>query len=175
MKMCYIDMFIYAESGNFFFLSALWMTAKLVGHSNSSSGMIHYHVLYTPRFHNFWSWRFGFKSWKSTGQCVWTLHWTACVSGGRVQQHNASVRAAFVHVLGDLLQSVSVFLSAIIIFFKVSVLSRRVHRVWEVCSMKVNLCATGFVAARQRFTTLFSKVFCGLFFYFFADLTFPSQ
>uniref|UniRef100_A0A8C2WEJ3 Proton-coupled zinc antiporter SLC30A8 n=1 Tax=Cyclopterus lumpus TaxID=8103 RepID=A0A8C2WEJ3_CYCLU len=33
-------------------------------------------------------------------------------------QHNASVRAAFVHVLGDLLQSVSVFLSAIIIFFK---------------------------------------------------------
>ncbi|XP_056268875.1 proton-coupled zinc antiporter SLC30A8-like [Pseudoliparis swirei] len=40
------------------------------------------------------------------------------VDGGRVQQHNASVRAAFVHVLGDLLQSVSVFLSAIIIFFK---------------------------------------------------------
>uniref|UniRef100_A0A8C2YWX1 Proton-coupled zinc antiporter SLC30A8 n=1 Tax=Cyclopterus lumpus TaxID=8103 RepID=A0A8C2YWX1_CYCLU len=38
--------------------------------------------------------------------------------GGRAQQHNASVRAAFVHVLGDLLQSVSVFLSAIIIFFK---------------------------------------------------------
>ncbi|XP_068566731.1 proton-coupled zinc antiporter SLC30A8 [Cebidichthys violaceus] len=39
-------------------------------------------------------------------------------NGGRAQQDNASVRAAFVHVLGDLLQSVSVFLSAIIIFFK---------------------------------------------------------
>ncbi|KAL6099527.1 slc30a8 [Pungitius sinensis] len=38
--------------------------------------------------------------------------------GGRSQQDNASVRAAFVHVLGDLLQSVSVLLSAIIIFFK---------------------------------------------------------
>uniref|UniRef100_A0A8C9YZK2 Proton-coupled zinc antiporter SLC30A8 n=2 Tax=Sander lucioperca TaxID=283035 RepID=A0A8C9YZK2_SANLU len=36
----------------------------------------------------------------------------------RAQQGNASVRAAFAHVLGDLLQSVSVFLSAIIIFFK---------------------------------------------------------
>ncbi|XP_061672353.1 proton-coupled zinc antiporter SLC30A2 [Syngnathoides biaculeatus] len=38
--------------------------------------------------------------------------------GGRVQQANASVRAAFVHVLGDLLQSLSVLVSAIIIFFK---------------------------------------------------------
>ncbi|XP_074469970.1 proton-coupled zinc antiporter SLC30A8 [Sebastes fasciatus] len=36
----------------------------------------------------------------------------------RPQRNNASVRAAFVHVLGDLLQSVSVFISAIIIFFK---------------------------------------------------------
>ncbi|XP_047461172.1 zinc transporter 2 [Mugil cephalus] len=34
------------------------------------------------------------------------------------QQANASVRAAFVHVVGDLLQSVSVLVSAIIIFFK---------------------------------------------------------
>uniref|UniRef100_A0A3Q4H2Y6 Proton-coupled zinc antiporter SLC30A8 n=1 Tax=Neolamprologus brichardi TaxID=32507 RepID=A0A3Q4H2Y6_NEOBR len=34
------------------------------------------------------------------------------------QQANASVRAAFVHVLGDLLQSISVLVSAIIIFFK---------------------------------------------------------
>ncbi|KAL4629831.1 zinc transporter 8 isoform X1 [Arapaima gigas] len=33
-------------------------------------------------------------------------------------QANASVRAAFVHVLGDLLQSTSVLISAIIIFFK---------------------------------------------------------
>lgn len=38
--------------------------------------------------------------------------------GKRAQQENASVRAAFVHVLGDLLQSVSVLVSAIIIFFK---------------------------------------------------------
>ncbi|CAN9493009.1 unnamed protein product [Ophioblennius macclurei] len=37
---------------------------------------------------------------------------------GRKQQANASVRAAFVHVVGDLLQSVSVLVSAIIIFFK---------------------------------------------------------
>uniref|UniRef100_A0A3B4B4B7 Proton-coupled zinc antiporter SLC30A8 n=1 Tax=Periophthalmus magnuspinnatus TaxID=409849 RepID=A0A3B4B4B7_9GOBI len=34
------------------------------------------------------------------------------------QQANASVRAAFVHVVGDLLQSLSVLVSAIIIFFK---------------------------------------------------------
>ncbi|XP_015232404.1 PREDICTED: zinc transporter 8 [Cyprinodon variegatus] len=39
-------------------------------------------------------------------------------SGQRAQQANASVRAAFVHVMGDLLQSVSVLVSAIIIFFK---------------------------------------------------------
>ncbi|KAF7662126.1 hypothetical protein LDENG_00245640 [Lucifuga dentata] len=38
--------------------------------------------------------------------------------GGRTAQANASVRAAFVHVVGDLLQSVSVLVSAIIIFFK---------------------------------------------------------
>ncbi|XP_022073557.1 zinc transporter 8 [Acanthochromis polyacanthus] len=38
--------------------------------------------------------------------------------GRRTQQANASVRAAFVHVVGDLLQSFSVFISALIIFFK---------------------------------------------------------
>ncbi|KAJ0055256.1 hypothetical protein NL108_013571, partial [Boleophthalmus pectinirostris] len=38
--------------------------------------------------------------------------------GHRAQQANASVRAAFVHVVGDLLQSLSVLVSAIIIFFK---------------------------------------------------------
>lgn len=37
------------------------------------------------------------------------------------------MRAAFVHVVGDLLQSVSVLVSAIIIFFKVSSLSRCAH------------------------------------------------
>ncbi|XP_018558119.1 zinc transporter 8 [Lates calcarifer] len=36
----------------------------------------------------------------------------------RLMQANASVRAAFVHVVGDLLQSLSVLVSAIIIFFK---------------------------------------------------------
>lgn len=40
--------------------------------------------------------------------------------GKRSQQANASVRAAFVHVVGDLLQSISVLVSALIIFFKVS-------------------------------------------------------
>lgn len=39
-------------------------------------------------------------------------------NGQRAQQANASVRAAFVHVVGDLLQSLSVLVSAIIIFFK---------------------------------------------------------
>ncbi|XP_051519006.1 zinc transporter 2-like isoform X2 [Myxocyprinus asiaticus] len=36
----------------------------------------------------------------------------------QAKQANASVRAAFVHVIGDLLQSVSVLVSALIIFFK---------------------------------------------------------
>ncbi|XP_051948919.1 zinc transporter 8-like isoform X1 [Xyrauchen texanus] len=40
------------------------------------------------------------------------------VGTGKRQQANASVRAAFVHVIGDLLQSVSVLVSALIIFFK---------------------------------------------------------
>uniref|UniRef100_A0A8C2KZR2 Proton-coupled zinc antiporter SLC30A8 n=1 Tax=Cyprinus carpio TaxID=7962 RepID=A0A8C2KZR2_CYPCA len=39
------------------------------------------------------------------------------LSGGH-SHTNASVRAAFVHVIGDLLQSVSVLVSALIIFFK---------------------------------------------------------
>ncbi len=38
---------------------------------------------------------------------------------GKRQQANASVRAAFIHVIGDLLQSISVLVSALIIFFKV--------------------------------------------------------
>ncbi|KAL3984059.1 leucyl-tRNA synthetase [Sarotherodon galilaeus] len=42
----------------------------------------------------------------------------AVVANIIAQQANASVRAAFVHVLGDLLQSISVLVSAIIIFFK---------------------------------------------------------
>ncbi|XP_074543374.1 proton-coupled zinc antiporter SLC30A8-like [Halichoeres trimaculatus] len=40
------------------------------------------------------------------------------MSGGRTKQANASMRAAFVHVVGDLLQSISVLISAIIIFFR---------------------------------------------------------
>ncbi|XP_029023301.1 proton-coupled zinc antiporter SLC30A8 isoform X2 [Betta splendens] len=39
-------------------------------------------------------------------------------NGRRAKQANASVRAAFVHVVGDLLQSLSVLVSAVIIFFK---------------------------------------------------------
>ncbi|KAM3596198.1 uncharacterized protein V6R79_010200 [Siganus canaliculatus] len=38
--------------------------------------------------------------------------------GRRTQQASASTRSAFVHVVGDLLQSISVFVSAIVIFFK---------------------------------------------------------
>lgn len=49
--------------------------------------------------------------------------------GQRAQQANASVRAAFVHVLGDLLQSISVLVSAIIIFFKVRPLPLFAHTV----------------------------------------------
>lgn len=60
------------------------------------------------------------------------------LSGRRGQQANASVRAAFVHVVGDLLQSISVLVSAIIIFFKVRgvSLSLGVRKVWEVCRAK---------------------------------------
>ena len=32
---------------------------------------------------------------------------------------NVNVRAAFIHVLGDLLQSIGVFVAALIIYFKV--------------------------------------------------------
>uniref|UniRef100_UPI0037E92E7D proton-coupled zinc antiporter SLC30A2-like n=1 Tax=Semicossyphus pulcher TaxID=241346 RepID=UPI0037E92E7D len=38
--------------------------------------------------------------------------------GRRAQQANASIRSAFVHLVGDLLQSIAVFISAIIIYFK---------------------------------------------------------
>uniref|UniRef100_UPI0037E9ABF1 proton-coupled zinc antiporter SLC30A8-like n=1 Tax=Semicossyphus pulcher TaxID=241346 RepID=UPI0037E9ABF1 len=47
-----------------------------------------------------------------------TLHQSGHGHRGRAQQANASVRAAFVHVVGDLLQSISVLVSAIIIYFK---------------------------------------------------------
>uniref|UniRef100_A0A1A8BEI9 Mediator of RNA polymerase II transcription subunit 30 n=1 Tax=Nothobranchius kadleci TaxID=1051664 RepID=A0A1A8BEI9_NOTKA len=46
------------------------------------------------------------------------LELNQAVHGKSTQQANASVRAAFVHVMGDLLQSVSVLISAIVIFFK---------------------------------------------------------
>ena len=52
-------------------------------------------------------------------------------SAGSRPQANASVRAAFVHVVGDLLQSISVLVSAIIIFFKVSG-ERTTGVIWEV-------------------------------------------
>jgi len=38
-------------------------------------------------------------------------------------QENINVRAAFIHVIGDLVQSVGVFIAAIVIYFKVSVIS----------------------------------------------------
>lgn len=50
---------------------------------------------------------------------------SAALSGHRTQQANASVRAAFVHVVGDLLQSISVLISAVIIFFKVGLFQEK--------------------------------------------------
>ncbi|XP_041868300.1 zinc transporter 2-like [Melanotaenia boesemani] len=54
---------------------------------------------------------------RSNDECI-DMEQNQANHGGRTQQANASVRAAFVHVMGDLLQSVSVLVSAIIIFFK---------------------------------------------------------
>lgn len=53
---------------------------------------------------------------------------TNVLSGHKAQQANASVRAAFVHVVGDLLQSISVLISAVIIFFKVCFTCGRLYR-----------------------------------------------
>uniref|UniRef100_A0A674N2V5 Proton-coupled zinc antiporter SLC30A8 n=1 Tax=Takifugu rubripes TaxID=31033 RepID=A0A674N2V5_TAKRU len=53
-----------------------------------------------------------------TSACAVLANIIDVLSGRRTQQANASVRAAFVHVVGDLLQSISVLISAIIIFFK---------------------------------------------------------
>lgn len=49
-------------------------------------------------------------------------------AGKKKTQENASVRAAFVHVIGDLLQSVSVLVSALIIFFRVRGYTKRIHK-----------------------------------------------
>lgn len=46
-------------------------------------------------------------------------------------QENASVRAAFVHVIGDLLQSISVLVSALIIFFKVRRYTKCIHKCYK--------------------------------------------
>lgn len=51
----------------------------------------------------------------------WQLHGTHGHShGGGAHSHgeNINVRAAFIHVLGDVLQSIGVFCAAIIIYFK---------------------------------------------------------
>ncbi|KAM4539702.1 proton-coupled zinc antiporter SLC30A2 [Odontesthes bonariensis] len=53
----------------------------------------------------------------SNDECI-DLEQNQANHGVKTQQANASVRAAFVHVMGDLLQSISVLVSAIIIFFK---------------------------------------------------------
>jgi len=53
---------------NIFLFFAL-KTEKFVGHSNSSSGIIHYHV-YTEISQNVWSWKFGLTSWKSHGKVM---------------------------------------------------------------------------------------------------------
>lgn len=52
----------------------------------------------------------------------WQLHGTHGHShgggGGHAHGENINVRAAFIHVLGDVLQSIGVFCAAIIIYFK---------------------------------------------------------
>ncbi|XP_061597726.1 proton-coupled zinc antiporter SLC30A2-like isoform X1 [Cololabis saira] len=53
----------------------------------------------------------------SKAECI-DMEQQQASQGERTQQGNASVRAAFVHVIGDLFQSISVLVSAIIIFFK---------------------------------------------------------
>lgn len=54
----------------------------------------------------------------------WQLHGTHSHSHGGGNSHthseNINVRAAFIHVLGDVLQSIGVFFAAIIIYFKPS-------------------------------------------------------
>ncbi|XP_043922183.1 zinc transporter 8 [Protopterus annectens] len=45
-------------------------------------------------------------------------HVASSAEPGPHQRSNATVRAAFVHVVGDLLQSISVLISALIVFFK---------------------------------------------------------
>jgi len=44
---------------------------------------------------------------------------TSPTPGGSVHKPNINVRAAFIHVIGDFLQSVGVFIAALVIFFKV--------------------------------------------------------
>lgn len=39
---------------------------------------------------------------------------------GQGSKRNINVRAAFIHVLGDFIQSIGVFIAALIIYFKVS-------------------------------------------------------
>lgn len=74
--------------------------------------------------------------WWTSCRLSLTLHQTAHGNSHNAQQKcghtsdlehklasaNASVRAAFVHVIGDLFQSISVLISALIIFFQVSFL-----------------------------------------------------
>ena len=49
------------------------------------------------------------------------LHQKCPAHNHKEVQANASVRAAFVHTLGDLFQSIGVLTSALIIYFKVSI------------------------------------------------------
>lgn len=50
--------------------------------------------------------------------------------GAASEQPNASVRAAFVHVVGDLLQSVGILIASYIIFFKVWVVTEGQRGCW---------------------------------------------
>ena len=45
------------------------------------------------------------------------------------EAENVNVRAAFIHVLGDFLQSVGVFLAALLIWFKVSLIGASIRSI----------------------------------------------
>lgn len=47
----------------------------------------------------------------------WQLHGSHGHSHGGASAENINVRAAFIHVLGDILQSIGVFVAAILIYF----------------------------------------------------------
>ena len=61
--------------------------------------------------------------------------------GGHSHKDNINVKAAFIHVIGDLLQSVGVFIAALIIYFKVILYNSFTpeYLKWNLLSLKLNV------------------------------------